>query len=482
MSRKRSSTQIPEGLKLRHTLSGHKGAIHHLAWTFDGELLASASEDQTICIWARENGGIFVDLGRLPNQTLSIAWSPTEATLVRAPHKDLIKPIFPIEPYEFRPLGGLLDKMNRKLFSDSGSHAMAWSPDGRLLAAEYYFNSTITVWDVGNGRSMGSMLGHDGQITSLDWSNWDILASCSEDKTVKLWDMVEGETGERELIHSFEDHTDAVHQVVWSRDGKMLASASADRTVRIWNPQTLQPITVLKGHKSAVTSVSFSFDNRLLASKSHDGTVRLWRCDTWETVAALKEPSSGSIPQRIAFSPNGPHLATLDEEDTAVRIWEFDIVALCKTGTRPAPRPSKSKPLSRRKFDVFLAHNSLDKEAVLEINERLEERGLNPWVDKQDIELGTTFNNRIQEALLGVKSIAIFIGPKGLSKGQSLEVDASISLHLDTGLRLIPVLLPGVTKIPKELLFLRQFTPISFANGLDDEAALTELENTIRGK
>jgi GTPase SAR1 family protein len=121
-----------------------------------------------------------------------------------------------------------------------------------------------------------------------------------------------------------------IKSLAWSLDGSILASGSSDQTIRLWNPDTGHQIGILEGHTSGITCVSFSYDGRLLASKSYDGTVRIWRTDTWETVATLKEPSSGYWMPGLAFHPSASTLATLSEQDTAIRIWDLDVDALLK--------------------------------------------------------------------------------------------------------------------------------------------------------
>jgi GTPase SAR1 family protein len=115
-----------------------------------------------------------------------------------------------------------------------------------------------------------------------------------------------------------------------------LVSTSQDRTLRVWERETGREIYVLEGHVATVRAASISGDGRLLASKSFDNSVRLWRLDILETIAIFSEGASANWAAGLAFHPQAPLLATLDEMDTAVRIWEFDTDLLlgCPSGMR----------------------------------------------------------------------------------------------------------------------------------------------------
>jgi hypothetical protein len=132
-------------------------------------------------------------------------------------------------------------------------------------------------------------------------------------------------------------------------------------------------------------------------------------------------------------------------------------------------------------FDVFLAHNSVDKPLVREISERLRERGLNPWLDEEQIAPGELFQEAIQKAIPNIKSAAIIIGATGLGQWQVIELHTLTSQFVDKGIKVIPVLLPGVSVLPERLLFLRQFNWVSF-NDIKDDHAFYRFEWGITGK
>jgi len=137
--------------------------------------------------------------------------------------------------------------------------------------------------------------------------------------------------------------------------------------------------------------------------------------------------------------------------------------------------------MTNQLFDVFLAHNSQDKPQVKVIASELKQRGLNPWIDEEQIPPGRWFQDVIQQAIPHVKSAAIFIGLRGLGKWQTVELRTFISQCVEVNMPVIPVLLPGVDKIPPNLPFLKELNWVSFTNGINEIEALDNLEWGITG-
>ena len=132
-------------------------------------------------------------------------------------------------------------------------------------------------------------------------------------------------------------------------------------------------------------------------------------------------------------------------------------------------------------FDVFLAHNTDDRPQVEEIAQALRRRGVNPWLDKEQIPPGRWFQDVIQQAIRKVKSAAIIIGLKGLGRWQVVELRSFISQCVERDIPVIPVLLPGVKEIPEKLTFLGDFTSVKFAERIDDPEAYDNLVWGITG-
>ena len=134
-----------------------------------------------------------------------------------------------------------------------------------------------------------------------------------------------------------------------------------------------------------------------------------------------------------------------------------------------------------KKFDVFMAHSNKDKPLIRQIYWRLKERGILPWLDEEEIPPGTRFIEEIRQAIGQIKTAAIFIGQEGLGPWQALELETFISQCVERGIPVIPVLLPNVKEIPKNLIFLKTFNAVLFQTSIDDERALFRLEWGITG-
>ncbi len=127
-------------------------------------------------------------------------------------------------------------------------------------------------------------------------------------------------------------HTDRVHAVAFSPDGRTLATGSYDRTIRLWNVATHRPVGApLTGTHGHVYSVAFSHDGQVLASGGDDGAVRLWDVRTHHELGQPLNGHDGEI-NSVAFSPNGKILASGGENGT-VRLW--DVATHRQMGSAP---------------------------------------------------------------------------------------------------------------------------------------------------
>jgi hypothetical protein len=136
-------------------------------------------------------------------------------------------------------------------------------------------------------------------------------------------------------------------------------------------------------------------------------------------------------------------------------------------------------------YDVFLCHNSADKEAVEVLARRLqEEAGLCPFLDQWHLVPGEPWQEALEEALDLSTTVAVILGSSGVSPWHNEEMRAALDARArNQDYRVIPVLLPGATmpergEMPR---FLSRLTWVDFRVGLDDPEALHRLVSGVRG-
>lgn len=133
-------------------------------------------------------------------------------------------------------------------------------------------------------------------------------------------------------------------------------------------------------------------------------------------------------------------------------------------------------------FDIFLAHHDTDKSQVEFLAQSLRERGLTPWLDKEQIPPGRWWQDVIQKAIPKVKSAAIFVGSQAFKPLEIVELRSFVSQCLDRKIPVIPVLLPGIKEIPEDLAFMKGFVTVKFQNQIEEPEALDQFVWGITGK
>jgi hypothetical protein len=129
--------------------------------------------------------------------------------------------------------------------------------------------------------------------------------------------------------------------------------------------------------------------------------------------------------------------------------------------------------------DVFLCHNTADKEAVVHIAKRLQNEGISVWLDTFNLIPGERFTPKIEEALESCETIAIFVGKLGRGPYQNEELEFALNVRGTHGARIIPVLLPGATPDMITGLLANRLR-VEFSQSLDEIEPLRTLVAGIR--
>ncbi|WP_300449819.1 TIR domain-containing protein [Accumulibacter sp.] len=289
-----------------HELKGHADWVYQTSFSPDGQLVASASRDGTARLWRRD-GTALAKLEGHAGWVRQVAFSPDGQSLATASDDGTAR-LWRLDGSPLATLEGHRGPINH----------LGFSPDGRLLATASD-DGTARLWH-GNGTLQAELKGDGRPVNHVAFSpDGSLLATASANGGVRLW------TTAGSLVAELEGHRAWVYRVTFSPDGERLVSASADRTARLWDRRG-RPLAELKGHAGWVTHATFSPDGQTLLTTSADRTARLWQPDG--TLLAVLE-GHGDWVTHAAFHPDGRSLATASDDGT-LRLWRLDGTLLVK--------------------------------------------------------------------------------------------------------------------------------------------------------
>ncbi|GAA0971904.1 hypothetical protein GCM10009555_024050 [Acrocarpospora macrocephala] len=290
---------------VRAVLSGHEDRVRAVAYSSDGAILATASDDGTVRLWDTATRR---PLGRPlahDNDVYAVAFSPDGKTLATA-GRDNAARLWDVATQ--RPIG-------QPFVHKDDVYAVAFSPDGTTLATGNGDGIT-RLWNLTGDPHAEPLPGrHVGAVFALAFSpDGETLATGGFDNTARLWHV----DTRRPAGPPLEGHTNEVRAVAFSPDGKTLATTAFDSTARLWDVPAQRPIGEPLTHPGSVSSVAFSPDGTTLLTGSFDGTARFWDVETRQSIGT---PLTGhtDLIDAVAFSPDGTTVATAG--DTTARLW-----------------------------------------------------------------------------------------------------------------------------------------------------------------
>ena len=239
------------------TIQGQKtDIINGVACSADGKKIASAGDDGSVKVWDFNSGKVILTLG-----------------------KDL-----------------------------QSADAVAFSPDGRLLAAAVMAGgrrgNAVQIWDLANGQLVQDMREHTQQINDLAFSpDGNRIASVSNDNTLRIWNVKYGtlETTQKETKNN-------LLALAYSPDGKkIVATENWDGKIEMWDAINVRLIRSIQGHADWVLCVAYSPDGKEFVTGSRDGSVYAWDAESGARLRVLRDPELDPV-NSVAYSPDGRYV------------------------------------------------------------------------------------------------------------------------------------------------------------------------------
>ncbi|MFJ9696171.1 protein kinase [Kitasatospora sp. NPDC101183] len=336
-------------------LDGHPVSVRAVAYSPDNSRIAVASTDSTARIWDATTGA---HLTTIHGHVDAVAFSP-DGTRIATGSAFRGAKIWNARTGQFieERIGHVLE-----------ASVLAYSPDGRHLAACGRISNAALVWNPSTREPVLRLEGHTGEINSLTYSpDGRHIATASSDSTVRIWDATTGAhlttlghdalvlsvayspdgtriaTGGRDIriwgaadgrhLHSLKGHTGLVRAIVYSPDGARLLSGSLDGTARIWDTATGEHLTTIPGRRHTVRALAYSPNGARLASCAPDNTTLMWNPATGELDRTFYGHRNGIA---AAYSPNGLQIATVGRNGFALLeglIFGLDIALKGHEGT-----------------------------------------------------------------------------------------------------------------------------------------------------
>jgi WD40 repeat protein len=291
--------------------------VWNVAISPDGNRIASAGLDPKVHVWDATTGQITRTFPEITGAVFSVAFSPDGRRLAAAGVQ----------------AGGPKSQVAKVWDADTGRNtitisetrgifALEFSPDRRWLALGMS-DGTVNLRDGVTGREIGLVGKHAHEVRGVAFrSDGRRLASASNDRTVKVWDVTRAmETNSPQPVLTLPGSDAGFWGVAFSPDGRRLAAGSGDGRLTLWDAETGQQIRSVPGQFSGQgLSVAFSPDGRWVASAAEDCTVKLWDAAALEWKHTFR---GHTAPVRsLAFSRDGRRLVT-GCQDRTVKVWDL---------------------------------------------------------------------------------------------------------------------------------------------------------------
>lgn len=374
----------------QYRLGGHENIVTDVEFSPDGEILASSSADTSLRLWDVASGELQRVLQKHIDYVIKLSFSSDGTRLASASSSIGVREGDRTNEHNTVQIWDVASGENLLTIPPDGTgyyRDVEFGPDGSIFAATTWSSAlggTARVYDADTGEELHRLYAHRDTLSNLEFSpDGELLATASNDATVKFWDYDKGvlvtsyvdfpnrvqdiefsPDGEYLLIglgesvsypdgndqppdssaflwdlrnrmqsHQYEGNTNWIWATDISDDGAMIASGAGplymppspddlDATVRVWDAETDEQLAVLEGHTNTVDSVRFEPDGMRILSASWDGTIRRWDWTSGEQIQLYEIPDAPRV-YMIELLPTGEQFIS-GSHDGIIRLWDIE--------------------------------------------------------------------------------------------------------------------------------------------------------------
>jgi WD40 repeat protein/serine/threonine protein kinase len=293
-------------------LRGHSDAVYHIAYSPDGNWIATASKDKTIKLWESATGMLVRTISGHGSEVNCVAFSPDGTTLASASEDRTVR-LWEVATGQPE---GILWKHTHEVVG------VEISPDGRLIAAGAN-DGTVIIWNQASGAVRAKFRAHEKRVESLAFAlGGKALLTCGA-KSAKLWDLAGLHGSDLPAWSVHDGPLPVLHQevapysllaAVLTPDGDYLAAGGDANELNVWNLRSgRHSVVVIPSH---IQGMAISSYGRQLAFGGMDHRMGLYDLPTGQ-LKVFESPSK--IVWGMAFSPDGNEFASASSDGTVRR-------------------------------------------------------------------------------------------------------------------------------------------------------------------